>query len=77
METLRKAYALAKNNDGAPGVDGVTLFARITTTTIKAGRDRRSATRPRRGRHGKRSRVSARSTSPGRMRFLCAGIPAT
>ena len=25
METLRKAYALAKNNDGAPGVDGVTF----------------------------------------------------
>src|ERR1700680_2930666 len=27
METLRKAYALAKNNDGAPGVDGVTFAA--------------------------------------------------
>src|SRR3974390_2071726 len=25
LETLRKAYALAKNNDGAPGVDGVTF----------------------------------------------------
>ena len=23
METLREAYVLAKNNDGAPGVDGV------------------------------------------------------
>jgi RNA-directed DNA polymerase len=25
METLRQAYALAKENDGAPGVDGVTF----------------------------------------------------
>ena len=27
METLREAYALAKNNDGAPGSDGVTFAA--------------------------------------------------
>jgi RNA-directed DNA polymerase len=27
METLRQAYALAKENDGAPGVDGVTFEA--------------------------------------------------
>src|SRR5258705_3601060 len=27
MGTLRHAYALAKNNDGAPGVDGVTFVA--------------------------------------------------
>ena len=27
METLRDAYALAKKNDGAPGVDGVTFAA--------------------------------------------------
>ena len=27
METLRKAYTLAENNDGAPGVDGVTFTA--------------------------------------------------
>src|SRR5206468_6507990 len=26
-ETLREAYALAKENDGAPGVDGVTFDA--------------------------------------------------
>ena len=25
METLRVAYALAKKNDGAPGIDGVTF----------------------------------------------------
>jgi RNA-directed DNA polymerase len=25
METLREAYAMAKNNDGAPGIDGVTF----------------------------------------------------
>src|SRR5437870_9119784 len=27
METLRAAYALAKANDGAPGIDGVTFEA--------------------------------------------------
>jgi RNA-directed DNA polymerase len=27
METLREAYTLAKENDGAPGVDGVTFEA--------------------------------------------------
>jgi len=27
METLRKAYALAKENDGAPGIDGVSFEA--------------------------------------------------
>ena len=27
METLRQAYALAKENDGAPGVDGITFEA--------------------------------------------------
>ena len=27
METLREAYELAKNNNGAPGIDGVTFAA--------------------------------------------------
>src|SRR5262245_45012011 len=27
METLRQAYALAKENDGAPGIDGITFEA--------------------------------------------------
>ena len=27
METLREAYALAEENDGAPGIDGVTFAA--------------------------------------------------
>ena len=35
METLRKAYALAENNDGAPGVDGVT-FAVIEAQGVEA-----------------------------------------
>src|SRR5258707_774364 len=35
METLRDAYALAKKNDGAPGVDGVT-FAAIETQGVEA-----------------------------------------
>ena len=34
-ETLRDAYALAKKNDGAPGVDGVT-FAAIETQGVDA-----------------------------------------
>ena len=35
METLRKAYALAEDNDGAPGVDGVT-FAAIEAQGVEA-----------------------------------------
>jgi len=35
METLREAYALAKENDGAPGVDGVT-FEAIETHGVEA-----------------------------------------
>src|ERR1700758_1395205 len=35
LETLRAAYALAKNNDGAPGVDGVT-FAAIEAEGVEA-----------------------------------------
>ena len=35
METLRPAYALAKENDGAPGVDGVT-FEAIETQGVAA-----------------------------------------
>ena len=35
METLRAAYALARKNDGAPGVDGVT-FAAIETQGVDA-----------------------------------------
>jgi len=34
METLREAYALAQNNDGAPGSDGVT-FAAIETQGVE------------------------------------------
>lgn len=34
-ETLREAYALAKENDGAPGIDGVT-FAAIETQGVEA-----------------------------------------
>ena len=35
METLRVAYALAKKNDGAPGIDGVT-FDDIEKQGVKA-----------------------------------------
>jgi RNA-directed DNA polymerase len=35
LETLRAAYALAKDNDGAPGVDGVT-FAAIEAQGVEA-----------------------------------------
>ena len=35
METLSEAYALAKKNDGAPGVDGVT-FAVIEAQGVEA-----------------------------------------
>jgi RNA-directed DNA polymerase len=35
METLRKAFALAEDNDGAPGVDGVT-FAAIEAQGVEA-----------------------------------------
>jgi RNA-directed DNA polymerase len=35
METLRAAYAMAKKNDGAPGIDGVT-FEAIETQGVEA-----------------------------------------
>jgi len=35
LETLREAYALAKENDGAPGIDRVT-FAAIETQGVDA-----------------------------------------
>jgi RNA-directed DNA polymerase len=35
METLRQAYALAEENDGAPGIDGVT-FEAIETQSVEA-----------------------------------------
>src|SRR5207245_11121612 len=35
LETLRAAYTLAKENDGAPGVDGVT-FAAIEAQGVEA-----------------------------------------
>jgi hypothetical protein len=35
LETLRKACALAKDNDGAPGIDGVT-FAAIEAQGVEA-----------------------------------------
>ena len=34
-ETLREAYAMAKKNDGAPGIDGVT-FAAIEAQGVEA-----------------------------------------
>src|SRR5881628_3153754 len=39
METLRAAYEMAKQNDGAPGVDGVT-FAAIEADGVERFLDR-------------------------------------
>src|SRR5438552_15609167 len=36
MQTLREAYQMAKSNDGAPGIDGVTFAA-----TEESGAERR------------------------------------
>jgi RNA-directed DNA polymerase len=36
METLEAAYAMAKSNDGAPGIDGVT-FEAIETQGVELG----------------------------------------
>ena len=44
METLWEAYRMAKRNNGAPGIDGVT-FAAIEESGRTAGR-RRRAIRP-------------------------------
>jgi hypothetical protein len=41
METLREAYTLAKENDGAPGVDGVT-FEAIEKQGVEAFLERRA-----------------------------------
>src|SRR5213079_1278121 len=40
METLRAAYAMAKQNDGAPGIDGVT-FEATEAQGVEALLDRR------------------------------------
>src|SRR3954471_13418971 len=39
METLRAAYAMAKQNDGAPGVDGVTIEAQGAEALLEQLRD--------------------------------------
>ncbi len=35
LETLRAAYAMAKRNDGAPGIDGVT-FAAVEASGVES-----------------------------------------
>ena len=37
METLRAAYEMAKQNDGAPGVDGVTFEATTRSLLLRPG----------------------------------------
>src|SRR3954466_4077108 len=39
METLRAAYAMAKQNDGAPGVDGVTIEGQGAEALLEQLRD--------------------------------------
>jgi len=43
METLRTAYEMAKENDGAAGIDGVTFEAIETQCVEASSRQRRSA----------------------------------
>ena len=47
METLRAAYEMAKQNDGAPGVDGVTFEAIVWRDNQG---ERRASIKMRRGR---------------------------
>ena len=68
METLREAYALAKENDGAPGIDGVTFEA------IEEGRGEFSrADSGRTGQHTYRPMPARRKEIPkdgGKVRVL-------
>jgi hypothetical protein len=84
METLRAAYEMAKRNDGAPGIDGVT-FEAIETQGVEARRrsscrfmptpglfrgtgKQASSQRPPQPRESALPRSIAMAWGPGRMR---------
>src|SRR5213593_4311544 len=83
LETLRAAYDVAKENHGAPGIDGVTFEAiedagverflvelrdELATRTYRPLRTRRVA--------GLCQRASALAALPGRVRGVAAPLPA-
>lgn len=72
LETLREAYRLAKKNDGAPGIDGVT-FETIEAEGVEAFLERLQGELAARQYRPERNRKKAIPKSNGKVRML--GIP--